>query len=48
MDAINGHWCALENRLAAGAFKEPVTLMLYDLTSVWLAADGGLKLREKS
>jgi hypothetical protein len=40
MDAITGHWCALEKGLAAGAFKEPVSLVLYDLTSVLLRRGG--------
>lgn len=40
MDAITGHWCALEKGLAAGAFKEPVSLVLYDLTSVYFEGAG--------
>lgn len=35
MDTLTGHWCALEKGLAAGAFKEPVSLVFYDLTSVY-------------
>jgi hypothetical protein len=40
MDAISGHWCALEKGLAAGAFTEPVSLVLYDLTSVYFEGAG--------
>ena len=40
MDAITGHWCALEKGLAAGAFTEPVSLVLYDLTSVYFEGAG--------
>jgi len=40
MDAITGHWCALEKGLAAGAFAEPVSLVLYDLTSVYFEGAG--------
>ena len=35
MDSLTGHWCALEKKLAAETFKTPVTLALYDLTSVY-------------
>lgn len=40
MDAITGQWCALEKGLAAGAFTEPVSLVLYDLTSVYFEGAG--------
>lgn len=40
MDALSGHWCALEKGLAAEAFKEPVSLVLYDLTSVYFEGAG--------
>lgn len=40
MDAITGHWCALEKGLAAGAFQQPVSLVLYDLTSVYFEGAG--------
>ena len=40
MDAITGHWCALEKGLAAGAFTEPVSLVLYDLSSVYFEGAG--------
>jgi transposase len=40
MDALTGHWCALEQGLAAETFKEPVTLVLYDLTSVYFEGNG--------
>jgi hypothetical protein len=40
MDTITGHWCALEKGLAAGAFDQPVSLVLYDLTSVYFEGAG--------
>lgn len=40
MDAITGHWCALEKGLAAGTFTKPVSLVLYDLTSVYFEGAG--------
>jgi hypothetical protein len=40
MDSITGHWCALEKGLAANAFKEPVSLVLYDLTSIYFEGAG--------
>lgn len=43
MDALTGHWCALEKGLAAETFKEPVSLVLYDLTSVYFEGDGPAK-----
>jgi transposase len=40
MDALTGHWCALEKGLAKEAFKEPLRLVLYDLTSVYFEGEG--------
>ena len=40
MDALTGHWCALEKGMATAAFKEPVSLVLYDLTSVYFEGPG--------
>jgi transposase len=40
MDALTGHWCTLEKGLACDAFKEPVSLVLYDLTSVYFEGHG--------
>jgi hypothetical protein len=40
MDALTGHWCALEKGLAGATFKEPISLVLYDLTSVYFEGDG--------
>jgi hypothetical protein len=40
MDALTGHWCALEKGLAAESFKEPISLVLYDLTSVYFEGAG--------
>ena len=43
MDAMTGHWCALEKGLAADTFKEPISLVLYDLTSVYFEGSGPAK-----
>lgn len=43
MDALTGHWCALEKRLAAATFAEPISLVLYDLTSVYFEGPGPQK-----
>ena len=40
MDSLTGHWCALEKKLATETFKTPVTLALYDLTSVYFEGHG--------
>jgi len=40
MDALTGHWCALEKGLAAETFQEPLSLVLYDLTSVYFEGKG--------
>lgn len=40
MDSLTGHWCALEKGLAGEAVKEPVSLVLYDLTSVYFEGSG--------
>lgn len=40
MNALTGHWCALEKAMAADAFKKPVSLVLYDLTSVYFEGSG--------
>jgi hypothetical protein len=40
MDALTGHWCALEKGLAHASFAEPVSLVLYDLTSVYFEGAG--------
>jgi len=44
MDALSGHWCALEKGLAAETFKEPISLVLYDLTSVYFEGKGPARL----
>jgi transposase len=44
MDSMTGHWCALEKGLANEAFKEPVSLVLYDLTSVYFEGDAPIQL----
>ena len=40
MDSLTGHWCALEKKLATQTFQTPVTLALYDLTSVYFEGHG--------
>jgi hypothetical protein len=40
MDALTGQWCALEKGLASATFQEPISLVLYDLTSVYFEGEG--------
>src|SRR5579862_5250278 len=40
MDALNGHWVTLEKKLCAQAFPETVSMVLYDLTSVYFEGRG--------
>ena len=40
MDALTGHWCALEKALGSTVFPQSVSLVLYDLTSVYFEGDG--------
>lgn len=40
MDALNGRWVWVEKRLYAEAFQEAVSLVLYDLSSVYFEGDG--------
>lgn len=40
MDALSGQWVRLEKRLYAKAFKTPVRVVLYDLTSVYFEGKG--------
>ena len=40
MDALNGHWVSLEKALYREAFPDAVSLVLYDLTSVYFEGKG--------
>src|SRR5580692_8906895 len=40
MDALNGRWVTIEKKLYAEAFGEPVSLVLYDLSSVYFEGRG--------
>lgn len=40
LDALSGHWIALEKGLAAQTFAQPPSLVLYDLTSVYFEGSG--------
>jgi transposase len=40
MDALNGRWVAIEKQLYKEAFPESVSLVLYDLTSVYFEGKG--------
>jgi transposase len=40
MDALNGHWVGIEKALHGQAFPEQVSLVLYDLTSVYFEGKG--------
>jgi transposase len=42
MDALNGRWVAIETALYGQAFPERVSLVLYDLTSVYFEGKGPL------
>lgn len=44
MDALNGRWVRLEKRLYAKAFKAPLRVVLYDLTSVYFEGKGPVGL----
>jgi transposase len=40
MDALNGHWVGIEKALYGQAFPQRVSLVLYDLTSVYFEGKG--------
>ena len=40
MDALNGRWVPIEKKLYAEAFQQGVSLVLYDLTSVYFEGKG--------
>ena len=40
MDALTGNWCALEKLMATEAFKERLSFVLYDLTSIYFEGSG--------
>ncbi len=40
MDALNGRWVGIEKQLYQRSFPEGVSLVLYDLTSVYFEGDG--------
>jgi transposase len=40
MDQLNGRWVALEKRLYQQSFRQGVSLVLYDLTSVYFEGNG--------
>ena len=44
LDALSGHWCSLEKKLAKNAFQSPVSLVLYDLTSIYFEGAGPAQL----
>jgi transposase len=44
MDALNGQWVGFEKKLFNRAFTQSVSLVLYDLTSVYFEGDGPKKL----
>lgn len=46
MDALNGWWVSVEKRLYAEAFPEAVSLVLYDLSSVYFEGDGPQQLAQ--
>jgi hypothetical protein len=40
MDALNGRWVTIEKKLYSEAFSDPVSLLLYDLSSVYFEGRG--------
>ena len=44
LDSLSGNWCSLEKKLAQNTFPSPVSLVLYDLTSVYFEGSGPSKL----
>jgi transposase len=46
MDALNGWWVSVEKRLYAQAFAQPVSLVLYDLSSVYFEGGGPEQLAQ--
>jgi transposase len=42
MDELNGHWAGLEKQLYQQSFPQGVSLVLYDLTSVYFEGEGPL------
>jgi transposase len=40
MDALDGHWVEMEKKLFGRAFPQPVSLVLYDLTSIYFEGKG--------
>jgi len=40
MDELNGHWVGIEKQLYEQSFPQGVSLVLYDLTSVYFEGDG--------
>jgi hypothetical protein len=40
MDELSGHWAATEKQLYRQAMKQPPTLVLYDLTSIYFEGNG--------
>ncbi|NBV85178.1 MAG: hypothetical protein EBS01_02680 [Verrucomicrobia bacterium] len=47
LDALSGHWCCLEKKLAKNAFQSPVSLVLYDLTSIYFEGAGPAQLQNQ-
>src|SRR5438552_4222142 len=46
MDALNGWWVSVEKRLYAQAFAQPVSLVLYDLGSLYFEGGGPEQLAQ--
>src|SRR5437879_8133815 len=46
MDQLNGHWVGIENQLYQKSFPQGVSLVLYDLTSVYFEGNGPSKISQ--
>lgn len=40
LDSLTGHWCSVEKKLSKNTFNNPISLVLYDLTSVYFEGAG--------
>src|SRR5256884_2861148 len=48
MDQLNGHWVGIEKQLYQKSFPQGVSLVLYDLTSVYFEGNGPSRDRKST
>src|SRR5256885_17246779 len=46
MDQLNGHWVGIEKQLYQKSFPQGVSLVLYDLTSVYFEGNGPSRISQ--